>query len=235
MKFFVSDDVFEKLPEVCFALIAAKGIDNKNINDDIRSILDNQISKTHEYFKDKNIKEYNNIACYREAFQILNINPNKFMCSIEALVSRVVKKNSLPSINSIVDLVNITSLKYTLPMGAHDILPFSDDICIRFSKDSDIFSPIGGDEVEYMPNDELVYASSNHILTRRWIWRQSEIDKITEKSSYILFPIDGFKNKNYAELIKAKDELESNIKKYFNVETISTIIDKDNREFDISL
>lgn len=235
MKFFVSEDVFEKLPDVCFAIVAAKNINNKESNSTIKGLLEEQIQLTHEYFQGKNVKEYDKILCYREAFQSLGINPNKFMCSIEALTSRISKKAFLPSINPIVDLVNVVSLKYILPMGAHNIATLIDDVCVRFSNTDDTFLPMGQAEVEVMEQGELVYASGSSVLTRRWIWRQSDIDKADENSSSLLFPIDGFKSKNYEALLKAKDELEKYLKDFFGVETISTIIDKDNREFDLSL
>ncbi len=235
MKFFVSDEVFEKLPDVCFAIVAAKGINNMGKNPDIENLLKVQVENTHQYFKDKNVKEYDKIICYREAFQTLGINPNKFMCSIEALSSRISKKAFLPSINPIVDLVNVVSLKYVLPMGAHNIGNLCDDICIRFSSETDTFLPMGQDKAEIMEARELVYASGSNILTRRWIWRQSDIDKADENSSTILFPIDGFKSINYQALLEAKTELEQYLKSFFGVDTIGSIIDKDNREFDLSL
>lgn len=195
--------------------------------------MNTQIENTHKYFQGKNVKEYEKILCYREAFQTLGINPNKFMCSIEALTSRISKKAFLPSINAIVDLVNIVSLKYILPMGAHDIGELADDVCIRFSNTTDTFLPMGQEKAENMEDGELVYASGSSILTRRWIWRQSDIDKAAENSSTILFPIDGFTSKNYQAILDAKTELEQHLQNFFGVDTISTIIDKDNREFDI--
>ncbi|WP_418889350.1 phenylalanine--tRNA ligase beta subunit-related protein [Porcincola intestinalis] len=47
----------------------------------------------------------------------MNINPNKYFCSIEALFTRIAKGKGVPHINPVVDLGNAISLKYTLPMG----------------------------------------------------------------------------------------------------------------------
>ena len=112
------------------------------------------------------------------------------MSSIEAMAKRASKGNMLPSINPIVDLVNALSLKYILPMGAHDIDFLEGEIAVRFSKEGDIFTPLGEENTEILQSDELVYADINRIRTRRWIWRQSNIGRIDEKSTNILFPID---------------------------------------------
>ena len=60
--------------------------------------------KAQEKFLNVKIKEEAWIEPYREAFRSLGINPNKFMCSIEALMTRISKGNSISSINPIVDL-----------------------------------------------------------------------------------------------------------------------------------
>ena len=111
------------------------------------------------------------------------------MSSIEATVKRVSKGNVLPSINPIVDLVNSISLKYILPMGAHDLDALTGEIAIRFSRKGDAFTPLGENLVEVLDNGELVYADSKRIRTRRWIWRQSNIGKINENSKNIFLPL----------------------------------------------
>ncbi len=85
----------------------------------------------------------------------------------------------MPSINPIVDLGNAISLKYTLPMGAHDLGNIDDkNIEVRMSKKEDTFLPFGGNEVEQLTENEVVYTVGNQVRTRRWTWRQSEYGKI---------------------------------------------------------
>ena len=67
------------------------------------------------------VKESPEIVPYREAFRALDINPNKFMCSIEALLTRIAKGKGFPEISPVVDFGNAVSLKYRLPIGAHDM------------------------------------------------------------------------------------------------------------------
>ena len=64
------------------------------------------------------LRETKNISAYRSTLQKAGINPNKFMCSIEALSRRVQKSGVLPEIDPIVDLGNAISLKYLLAVGA---------------------------------------------------------------------------------------------------------------------
>lgn len=232
MKFKVSEDVFEKLGNVCFGVVVAKGIDNSKSIDSINKLLDDSIAYVEDYFTDKKVKESEEIIPYRDAFKALEMNPNKLMSSIEAMTSRVAKGKKLPNINPIVDLGNAMSLKYLVPMGAHDISN-NDDICIRFSNKDDKFIPFGEEEVELLDSGELIYSVGDIVKTRRWIWRQGEIGKVTEKTTNIFFPIDGFKDTNLEKVLGARDELASLLKDIFNCDISVGFIDKDNREMEI--
>ncbi len=233
MKFKVDKEVFDKLENVCFGVVVAKGIDNTKTVDRISNLLDISIENTENYFEGKKVKESDEILPYRDAFRELGINPNKFMSSIEAMTTRVSKNKKLPYINPIVDLGNSISLKYLLPLGAHDMDLSSDDVSVRFSKEGDKFIPFGENEPELIEGGELIYSVGEKVKTRRWIWRQGEEGKITKSSKNIFFPIDGFNDRNVDKVIKARDELAKLIQEIFECEVEVGFVDKDNMEFEI--
>ena len=134
MKFIVEKEIFEKLPNACFGVVMAKGIDNSKAYPEVNRLLDESIAAAAQRFEGKKVKEEPDILPYREAFRALDINPNKYLCSIETLFTRIAKGKGMPHINPVVDLGNAVSLKYTLPMGAHDLGGSSEDICIRFAQ-----------------------------------------------------------------------------------------------------
>ncbi len=234
MRFLVENKVFDQLENVCFGVVVARGIDNVTNKQEIKDMLGKSIKDISEQLSNENIKEHPKIMPYRNAFLKLGFNPNKFAPSVEALISRIVKKGQLPGINNIVDLVNAISIKYILPIGAHDIAPLNDDITVRFSVDGDSFIPFGAAEPELITPGELIYASGHNVKTRRWIWRQSEAGKITEKSSNIFFPIDGFVNDNYDSVIAARDELARILKNLFNCAASVGFIDTHNRSMSLN-
>jgi len=232
MRFKVYHEVFEKLPDLYFGVIVGNQMNNQQYIPEIYDLMKNEMSKVENNLTGINLKEYQEIMPYRDAFYQLNLNPNKFMSSVEAMVKRVSKGNVLPSINPVVDLVNSISLKYILPMGAHDLDALEGDIAIRFSRKGDTFTPLGEELVEVLDSGELVYADSKRIRTRRWIWRQSNIGKIDENSKNIFFPIDGF-HTNKERVMKAAEELEILLKKYFNCDTKKGFIDINHQEMEI--
>ena len=193
MKFEVSKDFFDKVEDAVFGVVVVKNFDNKVSYNYINKMFDESLKSSKEKFLNVKIKEEPWILPYREAFRSLNINPNKYMCSIEALMTRISKGNDIPHINPMVDLGNALSLKYELPIGVHDIDNFIDgDIQIRESDGNDNFIPFGSTEVEHPEVGEIIYASGNEVKTRRWTWRQGERSKVTEESKDFFIPIDGF-------------------------------------------
>lgn len=233
MKFIVDEQVFKKLEDVCFGIVIARGINNKEENNNIMESLRRSITETEEQLQGEKVKEVKSILCYREAFEKLGINPNKYMSSIEAMITRVGKKKGLPNINPVVDLGNAVSLKYLVPLGAHDIEKADADINLRFSIKGDKFIPFGESEPEYLEDGELIYSAGDRVKTRRWIWRQSEEGKITEDSKDIFFPIDGFMDKNYSSIISARDELALLLERNFKCDVVTGFVDKSNMEFTI--
>lgn len=213
--FQVAPEIFQKLPNVCFGVVVIRDIDNHKSQPKISSFFEDIQSTLYQKLAGRKAKEYPLILPYREAFQSLNINPNKFPPSIEALTSRIEKGKTLPSINPIVDLGNAISLKYGIPLGAHDLSASSEPLEVRLSQKEDLFVPFGSSEPEALEENEILYVSGHQVKTRRWIWRQSEFGKITEESTDIFFPLDGFESINDVQTREARDELASLLETYF--------------------
>lgn len=228
-------EIFEKIDDLFVGIVVAKEIDNSKEYPKIDELLEKSIILAEEKFLDKRVKEDELIIPYREAFFKLGINPNKFQCSVEAMFNRISKGKKIPNINPLVNLNNAMSLKYTLPMGTHDLSKSNLDIEMRFAKDNDTFIPMGSDKVEKLDNSEVIYAVGNQVRTRRWTWRQSNEGKIDENTSYVFFPIDGFKGFNDNKVKEVIKELKKVLRDNFNCEIVSGFVDKENRTFEWDL
>lgn len=225
--FTVEEKVFGQVPDYCLGIVIAAGIDNRSAQPVISAMLDGSVREFVERFAGQDVRELPNVRAYREAFRVLGMNPNKFMCSIEALTKRVQKGNPLPHINPIVDLGNALSVKYQLALGAHDIDRMEPEgLAVRFSTGQDSFLPMGEEQPEAMPEGELVYVSGHTVKTRRWLWRQSDDGKITEETGTVFFPIDGFASVNLDAVLQARDELAETLKSVFGCDARTAFIDR---------
>jgi DNA/RNA-binding domain of Phe-tRNA-synthetase-like protein len=225
--FTVEEKVFDRVPDYCLGVVIAEGINNRGAQPIVTAMLDGSVREFAERFVGQDVREIPNIKAYREAFRSLDMNPNKFMCSIEALTKRVQKGNPLPHINPIVDLGNALSVKYQLALGAHDIDRMEPEgLAVRFSMEQDSFLPMGEAQPEVMPAGELVYVSGHTVKTRRWLWRQRDDGMITEETANVFFPIDGFASVNRDTVLSARDELAETLKTVFGCRVKTAYIDR---------
>lgn len=102
---------------------------------------------------------------------------------------------------------------------------------VRFTAEDDSFLPFGGTEMECPDLGELVYVNGNTVKTRRWIWRQSEEGKIDTYSNNVIFPIDGFRDRNMETVTAAQEELSRLFREYFNCSISTGMVDADNISF----
>ena len=232
MKFIIQKEIFDKIDNLFIGVVVAKGIDNSKKYPKIDKLLEESISIAEKKFLDKKVKEDELIIPYREAFSKIDINPNKYQCSVEAMFNRISKGKQLPNINPLVNLNNAISLKYTLPMGTHDLSKSNLDIEMRYAKADDTFVPMGTDEVEKPDEKEVVYAVGNQVRTRKWTWRQSNEGKIDDNTNYVFFPIDGFKGFNDDKVKSAIEELKEILKENFDCDVVSGYVDKENPIFE---
>ena len=235
MKFIVQKEVFDKLDNLYIGVVVAKGVDNSKEYKNIDKMLNESMANAKKEFLDVKAKEDPRVIPYREGFQKVGINPNKFQCSVEAMVNSISKGRDVPNINTLVNLNKVISLKYTLPMGTHNLGLSDSNVELRFAVDEDTFTPMGSDEPEKLEQDELVYVVDHKVRTRRWAWRQSKEGMIDKNTEYVFFPIDGFKGFNDDKVNEAMKELEEVLKKEFNCETRSGFVDKDHLEFEWDL
>ena len=64
------------------------------------------------------------------------------------------------------------------------------NIFLGFAEGGERFTPMDGGDQETAEKDEVVYKDAKDVLTRRWVWRQSNKDKVTPQTKYVFMPID---------------------------------------------
>lgn len=233
MQFVIAPEVFAALPTACFGVVAVKGAKPGPAAEEIRRRLAEAVESCTAALEGVAIKQAPEIVPYREAFRALGINPSKYPCSIEALLTRIAKGKGMPSINPLVDFGNAVSLRHRIPIGAHDMATFRDGVLeVRPARDGDRFIPFGGGEAEIPDPGEIVYVSGGEVRTRRWTWRQSETGKITDATDSLLFPVDGFADVNRAQTLAARDELAAWAEELLAAEVTVGWIDAGNRVFE---
>ena len=86
-------------------------------------------------------------AAVRTMYKKVGIDPTKTRPSNEALLRRVRKGDTIPRINSAVDIVNWCSLEFQLPYGLYDASRISGAVTMRLGAEGESYAGIRKDDV----------------------------------------------------------------------------------------
>ena len=95
----------------------------------------------------------------RTMYKRVGLDPTKTRPSSEALLRRVRKGDTLPRINSMVDVCNWCSLEFQLPYGLYDAQKIEGDVELRLGKAGESYAGIRKDEVHVENRITLVDSS----------------------------------------------------------------------------
>lgn len=95
----------------------------------------------------KELSEINGVVRVRRMFHALGIDPTKTRPSSEALLRRVLKGQGLYRINTVVDVNNLCSLRFLLPMGVYDLEKVQPPIELCLGRNGESYQGIGRERV----------------------------------------------------------------------------------------
>lgn len=114
------------------------------------------------------------LAAWRSAFRGFGVEPTKYRCASEALLRRLFKKGDIPGINALVDVCNLISIRYALPMAAFDTRRVQGTLMVRFADGSERFTAHDTPEMEHPEGGEVIFTDDRGLVfARRWCWKQS--------------------------------------------------------------
>ena len=88
------------------------------------------------------VHEVADVALVRHMFHECGMDPTRDRPSSEVLLRRVMKGDSLPRINTIVDTNNLSSLELLLPIGSYDAFRLVGDAICRFGRTGETLEAI---------------------------------------------------------------------------------------------
>ncbi|MDK2980195.1 MAG: hypothetical protein PWQ55_542 [Chloroflexota bacterium] len=234
IQYAIAPQVFEKFPEYIRGVVLAVGVTNGESSPELVQVLRDEEKSLQQRLNVDEIINYPKINSWREAFRSLGIKPSEYRSSIEAMSRRVLRGNELPSINALVDIGNILSLRHLVPTGGHALDHIQEDIALRPASGSEEFVPFGSDEMEHPDPDEFVFVEGNTVLTRRWSWRQANHSLTLPATKVIEFNIDGLPPVSMDEVQAVAKDMFELVERFCGGELSVQYITKDNPSITLS-
>jgi DNA/RNA-binding domain of Phe-tRNA-synthetase-like protein len=148
------------------------------------------IESTREHFPYESPEEHPHVRVWGDAFDKLGIPGILYRSSVETLLRLALKGGPFPRISPVVDLYHAVSLKYVVPLAGHDMGCLSGDIALTFAEGTEVFVPMDTGDQEVVDKGEVVYKDRREVLTRGWVWRRSNKDKVVAETTHILITAD---------------------------------------------
>ena len=138
------------------------------------------------------IADLPSITAWRRAFTEFGARPTQHRNAAEALLRRIAKHGDIPTINTLVDIGNLVSIRYAMPVAAFDQDDVAGFTTVRFATGSELFTDLGStDNVSPDPGEVIFVDSSNVVSARRWCWRQSAQSATSESTVDALIVVEG--------------------------------------------
>lgn len=182
----------------------------------------------------ESLSDLPSLAAWRSAFRRFGVNPTQIRCAAEALLRRLSKAGDIPTINTLVDIGNLVSIRYGLPVAVFDWHAVTGTVTVRFATGNDRFTELGSNEVVQPEAGEVVFADeTGMVLARRWCWRQSAESAAQPDTTTALVVIEAHHAAGQADVASALADLALLMKEYASDQVVTAQLDAQQPSFSL--
>jgi DNA/RNA-binding domain of Phe-tRNA-synthetase-like protein len=154
------------------------------------------------------VAELPSIAAWRRAFSRFGAKPTQYRNAAEALLRRVAKQGDIPSVNTLVDIGNLVSIRYAVPVAVIDRAGVAGSLTVRFASGAEQFSDLGSSgSVAPEPGEVVFTDEANVVAARRWCWRQSAQSATREDTTEALIVTEALHDTAESDIAAAVADL----------------------------
>lgn len=172
--------------------IHARGLTNGPAPAALREAFEQEQAAVRARIGDMPLSELPGLAAWRRAFRGFGVDPTAYRSAAEALLRRLTKQGSIPSINTLVDIGNLVSIRYGLPVAMFDQRPVTGGTTVRFASGNESFTDLGsGERASPEPGEVIFIDDAGLVSARRWCWRQSLESASGAATTEVLVTVEG--------------------------------------------
>jgi DNA/RNA-binding domain of Phe-tRNA-synthetase-like protein len=200
--------VTRRFPTIIGGVIHARGVMNGATPAGLVTAFRDEQAAVLGRIGETPLSELPTLAAWRRAFRGFGVDPTAYRSAAEALLRRLTKQGSIPSINALVDLGNLVSIRYGLPVSVMDQGTVSGGTTVRFATGDERFTDLGSGALETPEPGEVIFADEQGLVSaRRWCWRQSAESAAGPATREILVTVEGHHATASADVRAALDDL----------------------------
>ncbi len=227
-------DLLQHYPNLCGGIVLAQDLHNGPTLPEVQQAYFSEQQAVLQRIGDRSLSEIPALAGWRSAFRSFGVDPTKYRSAPEALLRRLTKKGDIPSINLLVDLYNLVSIRYALPMAAFDLRDLTGNLTVRFADGDEWFTAHDEPEPVHPEPGEVIFVDDTGLIyARRWCWKQSLQSTTSLDTSTALITIEAQHENGHQDVQAAINDLSTLLEKYAGAICRAEILGVSNPAFEL--
>lgn len=228
----VNQTIFDEHPTFRRGVVLAHAVKNDQENPCLESLLRHQVAAVQA--RPVDLEEDQRLADWATAHRKFGSNPRAFPPAHRSLLKRFSRPGAMPNhISSVITLMSLVSMKEVLPVGGDDLdlaAASSRVLELRHAKGNEKFSPLGKPQIVESPGKgEVIYASADVVLCRRWNWRNADVSKISKKTTALVMNVDAIGRGAEERAVRARDQVAALLAEFCSAETSVGLLSPEQR------
>jgi len=214
MDIIISELIRQACPQLTLSIITCE-VENSETPLDLWQEIEEEMEKISSTFTLENIKTHPEISATRQVYKKLGKDPNRYRPSAEALYRRICKGVGIQRVNTLVDIINLISIRSGFSIGGFDAEKIQGDLQLEVGTANDIFQAIGRGilNVEGLP---LFKEAAGGIGTPT---SDNERTKLTMETRRLLMIINGYSGEK--GLQEASEQAKMLLEKYAEAKEVN--------------
>ncbi len=218
-------DILARFPEVVGGVILARGMTNGPTPERLQAAYLAEQQAVLRRIGKAPLSQMPSLSAWRGAFRKFGLDPTQYRSAAEALLRRLTKKGDIPSINTLVDIGNLVSIRYALPVAVFDTRALQGAVTVHFADGSERYTTLGESGEGHPESGEVVFSDETGlVIARRWCWRQSEQSAAQLDTTSAIITVEAQHAQGRADVQQALDDLLKLVRQYAGGHAISGIL-----------
>ena len=185
MQLRLDESLRARIPGVTFGMVTINGVTVRERDERLWDQIETLCRRQAGEFVLERLSEYEQISTVRGLQKSFGFDPTRYRLSSEALLRRVLKGQGLYQINSAVDVNNLCSLEFLLPMCIYDLRHVKGQVWVRVGEPDETYPGIG--RQVFQAANKVIIADDEGIMGSTV--SDSERTKVTMETTDILLAI----------------------------------------------
>jgi DNA/RNA-binding domain of Phe-tRNA-synthetase-like protein len=219
-------DILTRFPNTIGGIIRACGIRGGPSSESLLALYLAEQQAVLKRIGANSLSQIESLSAWRSVFRGFGVEPTQFRSAAEALLRRLTKQGDIPTINCLVDIGNLVSIRYALPVAVFDTRAAQGPITVRFSDGSERFTPLGAPQPEHPEPGEVIFSDAAMLVfARRWCWRQSDQSAARDDTTDAVITVEAHHAKGRADVESALADLTKLLAEHAGGQFVSAILD----------